>query len=179
MHTLIDTLIGYGIVILQFSVVVIILLALFEKYFPTPLPELIREKGILLGFFIALLAVLGSLYYSEIRHLPPCTFCWWQRIFLYPQVALLGVALYTQQYRSARITSLILSSIGGVIAIVHVLAQMGIRSTGLPCAASGVSCTSIDLILLGYITIPIMSLTLYALLIVIGIIGTKKTTLSE
>lgn len=179
MHTLIDTIIGYGIVMLQFSVAVIILLVVFEKYVPTPLPDFIRKNATLGGFLIALLAVLGSLYYSEIRHLPPCTFCWWQRIFLYPQVVVFGVALYTQQYRSARITSLILSSIGGVIAVAHVLAQMGIRSTGLPCAVSGVSCTSIDLILLGYITIPIMSLTLYVLLTLIGIIGTKKTTLSE
>ena len=177
MHTLIDTIIGYGTVILQFFASITLLLIIFEKYLPTPLPIFIREKGVWLGFLVALLAVLGSLYYSEIRHLPPCTFCWWQRIFLYPQVAVFGVALYTQQYQSARITSLVLSIIGSVIAVVHVLAQMGIRSTGLPCAASGVSCTSIDLILLGYITIPIMSLTLYITIIIIqgyGIISNKK-----
>ena len=177
MHTLIDTIIGYGTVILQFFASITLLLIIFEKYLPTPLPIFIREKGVWLGFLVALLAVLGSLYYSEIRHLSPCTFCWWQRIFLYPQVAVFGVALYTQQYQSARITSLVLSIIGSVIAVVHVLAQMGIRSTGLPCAASGVSCTSIDLILLGYITIPIMSLTLYITMIIIqgyGIISNKN-----
>lgn len=171
MHALIDTIIAYGVVILQFFVVAVVLLVVLEKYIPTPLPELIREKGILLGFLISLLAVLGSLYYSEIRNLAPCTFCWWQRIFLYPQVVLFGVALYTKQYQGARIGSIILSVIGGSIAIVHVLAQMGIRSTGLPCAANGVSCTSIDLILLGYITIPIMSLTLYGVMIIVQTIG--------
>lgn len=171
MHILIDTIIGYGIVILQFSVAVIILLTVFEKYFPTPLPGLIREKGILLGFLISLAAVLGSLYYSEIRHLDPCIFCWWQRIFLYPQLFLFSVALYTKEYTTVRMTSLALSCIGALIAVIHVLAQMGIRSTGLPCAASGVSCTSIDLILLGYITIPIMSLTLYGVMIIVQTIG--------
>jgi disulfide bond formation protein DsbB len=177
MHTLIDTIIGYGTVILQFFAGITLLLIIFKNYVPTPLPEFIREKGICLGFVVALLAVVGSLYYSEIRLLPPCTFCWWQRIFLYPQVIVFGVAWYTKQYQSARITSLILSSVGVVIAIIHVLAQMGIRSTGLPCAVNGVSCTSIDLILLGYITIPIMSLTLYITMIIIqgyGIINKKQ-----
>lgn len=177
MHTFIDTIIGYGTVVLQFFAGITLLLIIFEKYLPTPLPEFIRKRGILLGFLISLLAVLGSLYYSEARHLAPCVLCWWQRIFLYPQVVLFGVALYTQQYQSARITSFILSVIGSVIAVIHVLAQMGIRSTGLPCAANGVSCTSIDLILLGYITIPIMSLTLYVTMIIIqgyGIINNKK-----
>jgi disulfide bond formation protein DsbB len=176
MHTFIDTIISYGIVILQFSAVILLVLTIFEKYIPTALPTFVRDRGIVLGFLISLFAVLGSLYYSEIRHLEPCIFCWWQRIFLYPQVVLFGAALYTREYQGTRIASLMLSIIGGCIAVVHVLAQSGIRSTGLPCAASGVSCTSIDLILLGYITIPIMSLTLYILMIMIQIMGLKKTT---
>ena len=176
MHGLIDTFIGYSIVILQVFAVVVLLCTLCEKYFPNPLPNIIRKNSICIGFILSLCAVLGSLYYSEIRDLAPCLFCWWQRVFIYPQVILFGVALYTREIRTAHIASIILSIIGMCIAIMHVLAQAGIRSSGLPCAATGVSCTNIDLILLGYITIPLMSLTLYLLMTIVQIRGLRNNT---
>ena len=41
--------------------------------------------------------LLGSLYFSEIKHLTPCSLCWYQRIALFPLVVLLGMALYKNQ----------------------------------------------------------------------------------
>lgn len=179
MHTFIDTGIGYSILILQILGAVSILLIVIKKYFYTPLPDFLQNHSMRIGLFLSLIAILGSLYYSEVRNLEPCLLCWWQRVFIYPQCIIMLVGLYTREYRNSQLASIVMSVIGASIAVYHVLAQAGIRSTGLPCAANGVSCTTIDLMLLGYITIPVMSLTLYGWLLFVGIYGnnlyTKKT----
>ena len=33
---------------------------------------------------VALIAMCGSLYYSEVVHFVPCSLCWYQRIAMYP-----------------------------------------------------------------------------------------------
>src|SRR5688500_2491778 len=45
-----------------------------------------------LASLAATVRVAGSVYTSEIRHFHPCTWCWYQRIGMYPLVVLLGVA---------------------------------------------------------------------------------------
>ena len=52
-----------------------------------------NKTYLFVSWFIALAAMLGSLYYSEIRGLAPCVLCWYQRILMYPQVLLLGLAI--------------------------------------------------------------------------------------
>ncbi|WP_297852088.1 disulfide bond formation protein B [Meiothermus sp.] len=54
------------------------------------------RNALLLAFawFVALVAMLGSLYYSEVRNFIPCTLCWYQRIAMYPLVFLLGIATW-------------------------------------------------------------------------------------
>ncbi len=47
-----------------------------------------------LAWLVALVATLGSLYYSEVRHFIPCTLCWYQRIAMYPLAVLLGIATW-------------------------------------------------------------------------------------
>ena len=39
------------------------------------------------------IATLGSLYFSEIMKFEPCILCWYQRIFMYPFVLWLGIAV--------------------------------------------------------------------------------------
>ena len=57
-----------------------------------PLYRYVAERAICLSFFLALAATLGSLFYSEIAGFEPCKLCWLQRIFMYPQAVLLGIA---------------------------------------------------------------------------------------
>ncbi|MCS7069525.1 MAG: disulfide bond formation protein B [Meiothermus sp.] len=54
------------------------------------------RNALLLAFawLVALVATLGSLYYSEVRNFIPCTLCWYQRIAMYPLVFLLGIATW-------------------------------------------------------------------------------------
>lgn len=41
-----------------------------------------HSKLLILG--ASLMAIVGSLIYSEIFKFEPCVLCWWQRIFIYP-----------------------------------------------------------------------------------------------
>jgi len=55
-------------------------------------PPWARDVALPLATAVALVTTLGSLYYSEVAGYPPCTLCWYQRIAIYPQVIVLGVA---------------------------------------------------------------------------------------
>src|SRR3989338_2054283 len=113
-----------------------------------------------------LLATLGSLTYSEVLGYAPCKLCWIQRIFMYPQVLILGLALFGKHKGSRALvdTSLVLSAIGAVVALYHYLMQLGIIPEG-SCAAIGysVSCAERFVLQFGYITIPLMAFSAYLL----------------
>lgn len=49
------------------------------------------------AWVISCCTLLGSLYFSEIKHLVPCNLCWYQRIALFPLSILLGIALYKNE----------------------------------------------------------------------------------
>lgn len=115
------------------------------------------------SFLVALIATLGSLFYSEIAGYEPCKLCWFQRIFMYPQVVLLGIALWKKDPGVTRYL-LALSIIGGAIAGYHYLLQIGVAPE-LPCSAVGysVSCSQRFVLQFGYITIPLMAFTAFLL----------------
>jgi disulfide bond formation protein DsbB len=83
-----------------------------------------QRAPLLLAFawIVALVATLGSLYYSEVRLFLPCELCWYQRIFMYPQAVILGLALWRQDL-GVWPYSLALSLIGGSISALHLLEQ--------------------------------------------------------
>ncbi len=60
--------------------------------------------------------------FSEVLKFIPCELCWYQRIFMYPQVFLLGMAFVRKEFNIARYT-LMLSVIGGTISAYHYLIQ--------------------------------------------------------
>ena len=75
------------------------------------------------ALFLVLLATLGSLVYSEIIGLEPCRYCWYQRIFIYPQVLILGIALYKDELSIVKKYLISLTSFGIIFAGYHYLAQ--------------------------------------------------------
>jgi disulfide bond formation protein DsbB len=54
----------------------------------------LRTYGIYLAWVVCLAGSLMSLYFSELRHLDPCRFCWFQRIALFPLAIQLGFFAY-------------------------------------------------------------------------------------
>ena len=124
----------------------------------------IRQKGTLFAFIVALAATSGSLYFSEGAGFEPCKLCWFQRIFMYPQVFLLGTALVKKAGDVAKYI-LPLSILGALIAFYHYVMQISPNSLA-PCSAIGfsVSCSERFFTYFGYITIPWMSFSAFLLI---------------
>ncbi|MEK7590643.1 MAG: disulfide oxidoreductase [Patescibacteria group bacterium] len=125
-----------------------------------------RAHALPLMLVVAVLGTLGSLYFSEVAGWTPCKFCWYQRIFLYPQVILLGIALIRRD-RAVASYVLVLSCIGLLIALLHykeqVVAMLFPPDALVPCDETGVSCARTPFFHFGYITIPMMAATAFAL----------------
>ncbi len=119
------------------------------------------KNGIKLAFIVALVAASGSLFYSNYAGFVPCILCWYQRIFMYPEVIILGLALIKKDNRIVDY-SLALSIIGLAISIYHNY----IYFTGLHSnvCTSAESCTAPYITEFGYIIIPMMALTAFALI---------------
>lgn len=125
---------------------------------------LIRRHALYLAWLVALVATAGSLVFSEVLGYIPCQLCWFQRICMYPQALLLGLASYHDDRRIA--TYLIpLSAIGLAIAVFHYLEQK-VPGFGLPGLCQvGVPCSGQYINWWGFVTIPFLSLTAFALIL--------------
>jgi disulfide bond formation protein DsbB len=116
-----------------------------------------------LSFGVATTATLASLYLSEIVHLIPCTYCWYQRIAMYPLVVILGIAALRKDH-GVRIYGTALATIGAVIAFYHRSVQAFPELNGSTCS-SGVPCTAAYFTLFGFVTIPYMALSGFLLIL--------------
>ncbi len=124
----------------------------------------LAKHALLLSFLIALAATFGSLFYSDIAGYEPCKLCWYQRILMYPQAILLGMA-FIRKEKTIAPYAITLSVIGFLLAGYHYLLQRNIVPA-LPCSAVGysVSCSKVFVLQYGYITIPLMAATGFALI---------------
>ena len=112
---------------------------------------------LLVAWLIVTASTLGSLFFSEIMELPPCSLCWYQRVFMFPLVVVLSMGLFPFDSRVVRY-ALPLSVLGTLVALYHVLLQGGvIPESAAPCS-QGVSCSDVDLLVLGFASIPVLSL---------------------
>lgn len=124
-----------------------------------------RDHGILFAFIFSLIATLGSLFYSDVAKFQPCELCWYQRIFMYPNAVLLGFALLRKE-KSVINYSLLLSVIGIIISAYHNYIYYGGASiTSCSAGGLGASCVRKFVAEFGYITIPMMALTAFAMVI--------------
>ncbi len=139
--------------------------------------EYVREHALAILLIIPLIATAGSLYFSEIAGWTPCKLCWYQRIFMYPQVVLAATALYKKS-RDIIAYLVPLSIIGAVISAVHYAEQLQARLAPLnplaPCDTSGVSCAATPIFHFGYITIPVMALSAFLLMLAVCLIARKR-----
>jgi len=126
--------------------------------------EFLRGMTLWLAGFVALAAMLGSLYLSEVVHLIPCRYCWFQRIAMYPLAIILLVAAYRKD-SMARLYAAILATIGLGIASYHRFIQAFPELDGGSCATSGPACSAALIEKFGFVTIPYMSLSAFALIL--------------
>lgn len=121
-----------------------------------------KVNALLFAWIVALVATLGSLYYSEIAGFNPCNLCWWQRIFIYPQVLLLGIA-YFKKDDSIINYSLSLLGVATLFSLYHNYIYYTTKTSSL-CSLS-IPCVQKYITGLNYITIPLMALSSILLMI--------------
>ncbi|KYH27619.1 disulfide formation protein [Halalkalicoccus paucihalophilus] len=115
------------------------------------------REWLAIGTLVAAIATAGSLYFSEILGLVPCDLCWYQRVFMYPLVLVLGIAAFEDRPEIAP-TALAFAIPGAMIAAYH----SAIQRVGTGACTVGGGCTSIQYELLG-LSIPNMALLAFVL----------------
>lgn len=130
-------------------------------------PATTAPGGVVLGLYaawlVAVVATLGSLYFSEVRLFVPCTLCWYQRILMYPLAVVLGIAAWRGDAGIVRYV-LPLSTFGAIVAGYHLLEQK-VPGFGFPEACrGGVPCNVAYIDWLGFVTIPTLSLVAFVLI---------------
>ena len=134
-----------------------------------PLVRWVSVNAVGIGLIVSVLAVVGSLFFSNVVGFAPCELCWWQRICIYPQVVIFALAFFYECRGKALgpvfSISGVLSLIAFAIGAVQYYSATFNTSILAACSATGVSCTKTYFVQFGYITIPMMSVTLAAILL--------------
>lgn len=111
----------------------------------------------------AFVAMAGSLFFSEVMKFPPCVLCWYQRICMYPLVAILAVGILRKD-KYIHLYVLPLSIVGLIIAGYHNLLYYKIISESSAPCIQGASCTTKFFAWFGFITIPLLSLIAFTII---------------
>jgi disulfide bond formation protein DsbB len=141
-------------------------LAASARYSPTAarwrtaLWDLVGDWALWLAWLVAAGSMLGSLYYSEIVHYPPCSLCWYQRIAMYPLVVILGIAAW-RRFRAIRTYALPLAVIGALFALYQYVLGYLPDAEVLGCSID-VSCTERYVWEFGFVDFPFMALVGFA-----------------
>lgn len=117
------------------------------------------------AWIIALVATVGSLFFSEVMQLPPCVLCWYQRIAMYPLVVVIGAGILMRDNRLKNY-ALPLSLAGLVISGYHNLLYYAIIPESIAPCTQGISCTSRQIEWFGFITIPLLALAAFLIITV-------------
>ncbi len=152
--------------------VVVVILLFIHKEFRSFVYGFVYKNILSLLFSASLVAFVGSLAYSNIVGFPPCELCWIQRIFMYPQVVFSFMAMLRKDFGIIKYL-LPLSVLGGIVAFYHSLTHFGLGSDLLECTSAFGDCGKLYVFEYGYITIPLMSFTVFAYLIFISVVYYK------
>lgn len=123
------------------------------------------ENGLILICTTALIATLGSLYFSDVRGYAPCLLCWYQRILMYPIILIAGIALFQRNAKIA-LTTAVFSFIGGSISLYHYSIQKLTFLQDSAPACGNVPCTGQYINYLGFITIPFLALVAFLIIFI-------------
>ncbi len=124
---------------------------------------------------VALVSMMVSLIFSELLSLPPCSLCWFQRIFMYPLVFIIPVGILIRDVRVGYY-ALVLSLIGWIIALYHNLIYYEIINEGFKVCTAELSCKAKQLQVFGFLSIPTMSLMAFTLILILSFRSLKNET---
>ena len=114
---------------------------------------------------IALFSMILSLIFSEFLKLPPCSLCWYQRIFMYSMVFVIPTGILIRDPK-LRYYTVVLSFVGGLIALYHNLIYFDFINEGFKVCTADLSCKSKQLQVFGFLSIPTMSLVAFSIILI-------------
>ena len=127
--------------------------------------KFIKNNILYLAWATALVATLGSFYFSNVRNFAPCVLCWYQRICMFPLVLILGVGILKKD-KNVTDYALPLSLIGLLVSVYqNLLVYNIIPEAAAPCQI-GVSCTTKYVEYFGFISIPLLSFFAFSVIII-------------
>lgn len=116
-----------------------------------------------------IVAIVGSLYFSDVKGFEPCVLCWYQRIFMYSLLPIVTIALIKKEKKIYHYT-LTMAILGIIVSIYHNLLYVGIINNEEFCS-TGISCTSKYVEYFGFVTIPFLALVGFAVIIGLSLIS--------
>ena len=132
---------------------------------PVDLFDAVRPVALVVAAGVAIVSMLGSLYYSEVADFPPCRLCWFQRIAMYPLAVILPIAAWRRD-PDVRWYAVPLAVAGGLVSVYHVLVERYPSLESGSCDPTN-PCSIIWVERLGYLTIPTMALSGFVLITIL------------
>ncbi len=172
-----NTLVAIGTVALQVCAGILVYIAVFYNRFKeTALVQGIVRYSVVVAMIVSLFGVMGSLAYSQIIGFEPCVLCWWQRVFQYPLFFIFAAAVCMKE-RSLKLLGYVLpmAIVGLGFSTYHYLVQR-LDSVTSSCDVMGQSpsCAGYYVFEFGYVTIPMMALTIFAMTIILSFFIYKR-----
>ncbi len=133
----------------------------------------LRQNALYIAWGFALVAMFGSLYFSEIKGFAPCVLCWYQRIAIYPLVLLIPVGIIKKDPRIADYV-LTLSIAGLIVSLYQNLLYYKILPESVSPCSTGVSCLTKYVEYFGFLTIPLLSFITLAAITTLMIMYKKQ-----
>lgn len=149
-----DTILAAGTVAIQIAIILIVIAWIAKA----PLVRWVARNASILLRVLFVGAVIGSFLYQYVYQYEPCVLCWYQRIAVFSVAILLFTTNITKN-ALLRFQVLLLSSAGFAVALFHKYLEL-FPNSSLVCNTSGPSCTTLYVLQFGYVTIPMMSLTI-------------------
>jgi disulfide bond formation protein DsbB len=148
---------------LQVVVVALLVLALLGLALPAARRPLRSIAGgeLWIAWVVALVATLGSLFFSEIADFIPCRLCWFQRIAMYPLAVVLLIGALRRDIRGAALYALPFPIVGGLVSAYHIYIENHPEAESAGCTI-GAPCSTKWIDEFGYVTIPTLAITAFA-----------------
>lgn len=131
-----------------------------------------KDYFLYVAWMVSVFATVGSLFFSEVLHFPPCVLCWYQRVFMYPLPFLMTIGILKKDALLPTYI-LLLAPLGWIISVYHVLLYYKIIPDQLAPCVLGVSCTTKYIEYFGFITIPFLSFVAFSCIILAMILYKK------
>lgn len=132
--------------------------------------DMFVRSALYLALVVALVATLGSLYFSEVNGYVPCALCWYQRILMYPLVGILIIGLLRMDLNLPYYV-LPFTLFGQGIATYHYLLQKTTLLGAPTVCRAGVSCITAYINWYGFITIPFLSMTAFFIITILALVA--------